>query len=79
MRRNTTSPSNRIIQQATFTYSPLEEALEKQIKTIQRQGEKQIETVKNYKKQLDNTNEYSCEVKLLLSTEIEIFKNIYTN
>ena len=43
------------------------------------QGEKQIETVKDYKKQLDNTNAYSCEDKLLLSKEIEIFKNIYTN
>ena len=37
-------PSNQqqIIQQAKFTYSPLGKALEKQIKTINDQGEKQV-------------------------------------
>ena len=37
-------PSNQqqIIQQAKFTYSPLGKALEKQIKTIEDQGEKQV-------------------------------------
>ena len=53
----------RIIKQTKFTYSPLEEAIEKQIKTIEGQDEKQIETVKDYEKQLDNTNAYSCEDK----------------
>ena len=39
-----TLPSNQqqIIQQAKFTYSPLGKAFEKQIKTIEDQGEKQI-------------------------------------
>ena len=32
---------SRIIQQATFTYPPLSKAFEKQIKTIDNQGEKQ--------------------------------------
>ena len=38
-------PSNQqqIIGQTKFTYSPLEKALEKQIKTIEDQGQKQIE------------------------------------
>ena len=37
-------PTNQqqIIQQAKFNYSPLGEALEKQIKTIKDQGEKQV-------------------------------------
>ena len=44
-------PSNQqqIIEQAKFTYSPLEKAFEKQIKTIKYQGEKQIEALKDLK------------------------------
>ena len=40
-------PSNQqeIIEQAKFSYSPLGEAFEKQIKTIQDQGEKQIKAI----------------------------------
>ena len=42
-------PSNQkqMIQQAKFTYSPLEKALEKQIKTIEHHGEKQIKAIQN--------------------------------
>ena len=41
-------PSNQstIIAQAKFTYSPLGKALEKQIKTIEDQGRKQVEAFK---------------------------------
>ena len=60
-----------------FTYSPLGKALEKQIKAIESQGEKQIKAIIVYKKQLDNTNAYSYEDKLLLSKERQTFKNIY--
>ena len=35
-----------IIEQAKFTYSPLRKAFEKQIKTIEDQGEKQINALK---------------------------------
>ena len=44
-------PSNQqqIIEQAKFTYSPLRKAFEKQIKTIEDQGEKQIEALENLK------------------------------
>ena len=44
-------PSNQqqIIQQAKFTYSPLGKALEKQIKTIKDQGEKQVVSLKSLK------------------------------
>ena len=41
-------PSNQqqIIEQAKFTYSPLEKAFEKQIKTIKDQGRKQVDALK---------------------------------
>ena len=38
--------------QGTFTYSPLGKALEKQIKTIEKQGEKQIGVLEEHGKQL---------------------------
>ena len=38
-----------IIEQAKITYSPLGKAFEKQTKTIEDQGEKQIDTVKDLK------------------------------
>ena len=44
-------PSNQqqIIEQARFTYSPLGKAFEKQTKTIEDQGKKQVDTSKNLK------------------------------
>ena len=49
-------PSNQqqIIEQAKFTYSPLGKAFEKQTKTIEDQGEKQIKAIQDNKKQLAN-------------------------
>ena len=46
-----TLPSNQqqIIEQTKFTYSPLGKAFEKQIKTIEDQGEKQIDALKDLK------------------------------
>ena len=38
-----------IIEQAKFTYSPLGKAFEKQIKTIEDQGQKQVDTLENLK------------------------------
>ena len=43
------SDQSGIIEQAKFTYSPLGEAFEKQIKTIKDQGIKQIEALKALK------------------------------
>ena len=42
-------PSNQqqIIEQAKFTYSPLGKAFEKQIKTIEDQGQKQVDALKD--------------------------------
>ena len=44
-------PSNQqqIIEQAKFTYSPLGKAFEKQIKTIEDQGQKQIDALNTLK------------------------------
>ena len=45
-------PSNQqqLIEQIKFMYSPLGKALDKQIKTIEEQGEKQVEAIKSHKK-----------------------------
>ena len=44
-------PSNQqqITEQARFTYSPLRKAFEKQIKTIEDQGQKQVEALNTLK------------------------------
>ena len=73
-------PSNQqqIIEQAKFTYSPLGKAFEKQIKTIENQGQKQVEaleSLKDMENMLININDY--EDKLLHSREREVFKYIY--
>ena len=39
------SDQSAIIEQTKFTYSPLSKAFEKQIKTIEEQGEKQVEAL----------------------------------
>ena len=70
-------PSNQqqIIQQAKFTYFPLGKAFEKQIKTIEDQGKKQVKAIQE--KQIVNINKDDYKDKLLLSKEREIFKDIY--
>ena len=71
-------PSNQqlIIEQAKFTYSPLGKAFEKQTKTIEDQGKKQVKAIQD-NKQLVNINNDGYKDKLLLSKEREIFKDIY--
>ena len=70
-------PSNQqqIIQQVKFNYSPLGKAIEKQIKTIKDQGERQVKAIQD--KQIVNINKDDYKDKLLLSKEREIFKDIY--
>ena len=41
------SNQQQIIEQAKFTYSPLGKAFEKQIKTIEDQGQKQIKAIQD--------------------------------
>ena len=46
------SGQSRIIEKDTFTYSSLEKAFEKQIKTIENQGEKEIKGIEEHRKKL---------------------------
>ena len=45
-----TIQSTKIIEHTKFMYSPLGKALDKQIKTIEEQGEKQVAAIKSDKK-----------------------------
>ena len=67
-------PSNQrqIIQQAKFNYSPLGKALEKEIKTIEDQGKKQVKAIQDNKQIVNKDDDYKD--KLLLSREREIFQ-----
>ena len=75
------SDQRRAIEQAKFAYSPLGKAFEKQTKTIEDLGEKQIKAVEDNKKQLDNLDNKkqlgNNEREALLSKEREVLKNIY--
>ena len=70
------SNQQQIIQQAKFVYSTLGKALEKQIKTIEDQGKKQVKAIQD-NKQLVNINKDDYKDKLLLLKERKIFKDIY--
>ena len=76
-------PSNQqqIIQQAKFNYSPLGKALEKQVKTIKDQGEKQVDALKTSYKKLPSIKDFVpiekfnpeviAEIKRIEEEEIE--------
>ena len=57
-------PSNQqqIIEQAKFTYSPLGKAFEKQIKTIEDQGEKQVKAIQD-QTQLKTVKKYGYDAE----------------
>ena len=57
-------PSNQqqIIEQARFTYSPLGKAFEKQIKTIEDQGKKQVDALKAIKDGSNNKSTITKEI-----------------
>ena len=69
------SNQQQIIQQAKFNYSPLGKALEKQIKTVEDQGKKQVKAIQDNKQIVNKDDDYKD--RLLLSREREIFKDIY--
>ena len=60
----------RMIEQLNFIYSPLGKAFEKQAKTVEDQGEKQIKAIEENKKRVYNKQQGNN--KLLLSREREI-------
>ena len=70
-------PSNqqKIVEQAKFIYSPLRKAFQKETKTIEDKGEKQIKAIQDNRTQLISDDDYKN--KLLISKEREIFKDIY--
>ena len=77
-------PSNQqqIIQQAKFTYSPLGKAFEKQIKTIEDQGKKQVDALKTSYKKLPSikdfvpTEKFNLEIIAEIKRIEEIEKNV---
>ena len=77
-------PSNQqqIIQQAKFPYSPLGKALEKQRKTIEDQGEKQVVALKGSDKKLPSIKDFvpiekfNSEIIAEIKTIEEIEKNV---
>ena len=69
-------PSNQqqIIEQAKFTYSPLGKAFEKQTKTIEDQGERQIKAIQNQGEiKTIKKHIYDNEDTPLISKQKEIF------
>ena len=75
------SDQNRIIEEAKFTYFPLGKAFEKQTKTIEEQGRKQIEAIKKHGKQSVKSNAFSEneEQSILLDKQKEIFYKLLAN
>ena len=67
-------PSNQqqIIQQAKFTYSPLGKAFEKQTKTIEDQGKKQVDALKTSYKKLPSIKDFVPTEKVNLEIMDEI-------
>ena len=60
----------RVIEQATFAYSPLRKSFEKQTKMIEDQGEKQIKTLEEYGKKLIKSRGEKDSLELLKQKEI---------
>ena len=74
------SNQQQIIEQAKLTYSPLEKAFEKQIKTIENQGEKQVDALESLKpkeesKSIDDKSNNQPKAKIILNKLIEERKN----
>ena len=71
------SNQQQIIEQAKFTYSPLEKAFEKQTKTIEDQGEKQIKAIQNkdFNKSIEKAK-YDSDDDLAILRQKEIYNEI---
>ena len=70
------SNQKQIKEQAKFTYSPLGKAFEKQIKTIEDQGEKQIKAVQGKIKTIKKYAYNDKEDSPLISKQKEIFNKL---
>ena len=71
------SKQQKIIEQARFTYSPLGKAFEKQIKTIEDQGKKQVVAIQN-QGQVETIKKYDYDNddSPLISKQKEIFNKL---
>ena len=70
-------PSNKqqIIEQAKFTYSPFGKSFEKQIKTIEDQGEKQVKALNALKSDNNNNNNNNNKLTIEDVTPENVFAN----
>ena len=71
------SNQQQVIEQARFTYSPLGKAFEKQIKTIEDQGEKQIKAIQD-QGQVKTIKKYAYDAEdtPFISKQKEIFNEL---
>ena len=67
------SNKQQIVEQAKFTYFPLEKAFEKQIKTTEDQGEKQVKALNTLKSDNNNNNNNK------LTIEDVILESVFAN
>ena len=70
------SDQSRIIEQAKFTYSPVDKEFDKQVKTIEDQGIKQIEVIKTLKLEENQRLESSERVFLKNMRNIDMICEI---
>ena len=70
------SDQSRIIEQAKFTYSPVDKEFDKQVKTIEDQGIKQIEVIKTLKLEENQRLESSERVFLKNMRNIDMIYEI---
>ena len=67
------SIQKQVIEQATFSYSPLGKAFEKQIKTIKDQGKKEVKALENLKKKnkkqlrINLMKSFQCKKKFIIN------------
>ena len=74
------SDQSRITEQAKFTYPPLVKAFEKQTETVEEQGKKQIDAIKNQNKRLEaltNKDDYHERFDEITELTNEMNQNEY--
>ena len=65
------SNQQQTIEQAKFTYSPLGKAFDKQIKAIEEQGKKQVDTLENSKNQKSKENLF--KINQIISQNLQVY------
>ena len=65
-----------MIEQAKFTYSPLGKTFEKQIKTAENQGEKQIKAIEEHGKQLAESNAFIKNMNMYIQKKKKYLINL---